>query len=68
MAFHTADQTYQCKWCNKSFDHSAELIEHVTSEHEIDESTPLSCIVCTQTFTNASQLLYHLREHAERQN
>lgn len=67
MLFHNGNTTYTCKWCNKPFNDSAQLIHHVAQEHNSSNggNSVAECIICRKEFTSAPALLFHLREHVE---
>lgn len=68
MLFHNENTAYNCKWCNKPFNDSAQLIHHVTKEHDTSNgaTSKAECIICREEFTSAPALLFHLREHVEK--
>ncbi|KRX80012.1 Histone H4 transcription factor, partial [Trichinella sp. T6] len=52
-----------CQWenCGKEFKQCSVLLEHVNTH---TGSKLMSCICCTQTFSNRKGLLFHLMRHA----
>lgn len=58
------EEIFHCQICARVFNKSASLIQHVAKDHAMDGAL-LKCWICSKNCENGTDLLIHLREHAD---